>query len=114
MESILQWGGTIDSVDVYLANPKVAYSTAEGDWKQKIGTQKWIALYNRGVEGWAEWRRLDFPILNVAMEAETSSPFRMTYPSSEFLLNSESVNAAVDSKGAGKDDVWTRIFWDVH
>ena len=34
-------------------------------WKQKIGTQQWIAFFNRGFEGWSVWRRLDFTGLNV-------------------------------------------------
>src|SRR5690606_25460150 len=45
--SILYWGGTADEVSTYLQRADVAYSTAEGDWRQKIGVQKWIGLYNR-------------------------------------------------------------------
>lgn len=110
--SILYWGGTQDDVDAYLANPDVAYATAPGDYKQKIGTQKWIALYNRGVEGWAEWRRLDWPKLNVPEGMVYGDiPSRMPYPYNEVLQNKANYNAAV-SKMGGVDDHRQKIFWD--
>src|SRR5690606_17102556 len=46
--SIEYWGGTSAEADAYLGQSSVAYTSAAGDWKDKIGTQKWIALYNRG------------------------------------------------------------------
>ena len=55
----------------YLAQPMLLMLLQQVTYKQKIGTQKWLALFDRGVEGWAEWRRLDFPILN--------APQNMTY-----------------------------------
>ncbi|MCD4772637.1 MAG: SusD/RagB family nutrient-binding outer membrane lipoprotein, partial [Bacteroidales bacterium] len=59
--SVVYWGGDETVAADYIAT--VPYASA--NWKEVLGTQKWIALYNRGVEAWAEWRRLDFPILNV-------------------------------------------------
>jgi hypothetical protein len=50
-------GGSAAKAQTYLSQPKVAYSTAVGGWKQKIGFQKWIALYNRPFETWTEMRR---------------------------------------------------------
>lgn len=111
--SIMHYGGTEAEADAYLANPKVAYSTAEGNWKQKIGTQKWLAMYNRGVEGWAEWRRLDFPILNIP-EGMTYSdiPVRYPYPFDENDMNPE--NYAAAAKAIGGDEVTTKLWWDVN
>lgn len=111
--SILYWDGTQDDVDAYLANPDVAYSTAAGDWKQKIGTQKWLALYNRGVEAWAEWRRLDYPEWNVP-EGMTYDdiPRRMPYPFAAGELNGSNYEAA--SQAIGGDLTSTKIFWDVN
>lgn len=112
--SILYWGGTQADADAYLANPDVAYATATGDWHQKIGTQKWIALYNRGVEGWAEWRRLDYPILNVPEGMVYNDiPKRMPYPYNEALQNEANYDAAVAKMG-GVDDHRQPIFWDVN
>ena len=61
--SIEDWGGTTADATAYLANPKVAYTTAVGTWKQKIGIQSWIGYYNRGFEAWTQWRKLDYPRL---------------------------------------------------
>lgn len=111
--SIEYWGGTAAEADAYLAQPSVAYATATGDWKQKIGTQKWLALYNRGFEGWTEWRRFDYPILNVPPGVGLTYddiPRRYTYPIQEQTLNKASYDAA--SSAIGGDDVTTKIFWD--
>ncbi|MBI1227454.1 MAG: SusD/RagB family nutrient-binding outer membrane lipoprotein [Bacteroidetes bacterium] len=94
----------------YLAKPEVAYATAAGDWKQKIGTQKWLALYNRGFESWTEWRRLDYPILVAPPDAVSDIPVRYTYPSQERVLNADSYSAA--SSAIGGDEVDTKLFWD--
>jgi len=112
--SILEWGGDQAMADAYLAQPSVAYGTAEGDWKQKIGTQAWIGLYNMGFEGWSTWRRLDFPVLVAPPDAETDIPVRMTYPVPEQTLNGANWQAAVEAISGGPDDlVTTRLFFDV-
>lgn len=110
--SILSWGGTSDQVTAYLAQPKVAYATATGTWQQKIGTQAYIALYARGLEGYTEWRRLDWPILNIPPSITDYSqiPKRFTYPIKEQTLNKANYNAA--STAIGGDLLTTRIFWD--
>ena len=103
------WGTT--GIDDYLANPAVAYETAEGDWKQKIATQAWIAFYNNGYLGWTEWRRLDFPILPDPPDMEIASqPVRFTYPVFEQTLN---VDNYYEAAGAiGGDDMTTKLFFD--
>jgi len=112
--SILYWGGTQEDADTYLAREDVAYTTAEGTWKQKIGTQKYLGLYKRAVEAWAEWRRLDFPILNVPEGMVYGDiPKRYPYPFNEKLQNEDNYNAAVDKMG-GVDDHRQPLFWDVN
>lgn len=109
--SILYYGGTPADAAAYLAQPSVAYSTAAGTWKQKIGTQKWIAMYNRGVEGWAEWRRLDFPILNVPEELTYGDiPVRYPYPYDENDKNIDSYAAA--AAAIGGDLATTKLWFD--
>lgn len=108
--SILDWGGTQASAATYLAQPAVAYSTATGTWKQKIGTQKWIALYNRGMDAWVEQRRLDFPQLEPAADALTDFPVRFTYPVKEQNVNN--INRAAAAAKIGGDNVTTKLFWD--
>ena len=104
------WGTS--GVDEYLLKPTVAYSTATGTWKQKIGTQSWLANYTRGFEGYTTWRRLDYPLFNLPEDASTYSdiPVRFTYPVNEQTLNAEKYKAA--STAIGGDFIKTKLFWD--
>lgn len=108
--SILYWGGTAADAAAYLAQPEVAYATAAGDWKQKIGTQKWIALYNRPYEGWVEIRRLDQPKIATPVNAKSGFPNRFSYPQNEQTLNGANYTSA--SSAIGGDVVTTKLFWD--
>lgn len=108
--SIVYWGGTAAQAAAYLAQPAVAYATAAGDWKQKIGIQKWIALYNRPVDAWTEVRRLDQPALTAPLAAKSGYPTRLTYPTNEQTLNNENYTAAAAKIGG--DKVETKVFWD--
>ncbi|MGS0525026.1 SusD/RagB family nutrient-binding outer membrane lipoprotein [Zobellia nedashkovskayae] len=111
--SIKYWGGTDAEAVTYLGEAGVAYSSATGDYKQKIGTQKWLALYNRGFESWTEWRRLDYPILTAPADAMTTNgkpPYRVTYPDVELTLNEANLKAA--SASIGGDELETKLFWD--
>lgn len=109
--SVLFWGGTEEEAVAYLAQPEVAYATAAGDFRQKIGEQKWIALYNRGFESWTEWRRLDYPVLEAPANAVSEIPLRFTYPVSEQNLNTSSYEAA--AQAIGGDLVTTQLFFDM-
>ncbi len=112
------WGATQADADAYLAQPDVAYATAPDasadGWRQKIGTQSWIASYTRGLVGYTTWRRLDYPVFNVAelIESTADIPTRFTYPINEQTLNSESWRAAADAIGG--DEQTTKIFWDIN
>lgn len=108
--SILDWGGTVENAAAYLASPAVKYSTAAGAWKQKIGFQKWIALYNRPVTGWLEVRRLDFPVLQPPANPDSGFPNRFNYPANEQTLNPE--NYTLAAQAIGTDRVETKLFWD--
>lgn len=106
--SILYWGGTTAEATAYLAQPSVVYNSA--NWKQLIGEQKWIALYNRGWDEWIEWRRLDYPALVKPPTAQTAIPLRFTYPIPEQNLNTANYKAAATAIGG--DLVTTKLFWD--
>jgi len=112
-ESVLAWGGNASEAAIYLAQPEIGYSTGStaGDFRRKIGFQKWIALYNRGLEGWAEWRRFDTPVFNVPRHRTRDDfPMRMPYPYNEDNLNLSNYQAA--SAAIGGDLATTRLFWD--
>ena len=104
------WGTS--GVDAYLLSPAVAYATAPGTWKQKIGLQSWIANYTRGLEGYTTWRRLDYPIFNLpeSTTAYNQIPVRFTYPANEQTLNTDKYKAAATAIGG--DLVTTKLFWD--
>jgi hypothetical protein len=105
------WNVSKSSLAAYLAKPEVAYSTAAGTWKQKIGTQEWIAYYTRGLEGYTSWRRLDFPILNhPPLTPYNNIPKRFTYPVNEQTLNKDNYTKA--SSAVGGDLLTTKLFWD--
>lgn len=96
----------------YIAQPEVNYSSAPGDWRQKIGIQMWLALYNQGFEAWTEWRRLDFEAFNAPPEMTMEDiPVRLTYPLEEAQLNADQYNAARNAIGG--DEISTQLFWDV-
>lgn len=101
----------VGGADEYLAQPSVAYATAEGDFKTKIGRQMWVSLYNNGFEAWSTWRRLDFGVLRPLPEkTAVTLPLRFTYPIAEQQLNGTQYSAA--GSAIGGDDVTTKIFWD--
>jgi hypothetical protein len=110
--SMEDWGVDSSSISSYLANPSVAYSTASGTWREKIGFQFWLAMYNRGFEGWCVYRKYDAPVMNVAAESGLPVPTRYTYPLREQTLNGANYTAA--SSAIGGDELDTPIFWDVN
>lgn len=112
-DSIFEWNGTQNDVDTYLAQPEVDYATAAGDWKQKIATQKWIAVFNNGFEGWTVYRLLDQPSLYAPEGMSTDDiPTRFIYPVSEATLNG--ANNSAGALAIGGDTKTTKLFWDVN
>ncbi len=103
--SVNWWGGSDADAAAYVARPDVDYATTTGEWKQKIGFQKWIGLYNQPVQGWVEMRRLDQPHLSAPVGAKSGFPNRLPYSQGEQNLNP--VATAV-----GGDKVETKLFWD--
>ncbi len=108
--SLEYWKGDTLGLHAYLAQPTVAYASATGTWKQKIGEQKWIGLYTRGFEAWTTWRMLDFPTLVAPPDAKSEIPVRLTYPVVEQTLNAANFGAAATAIGG--DAVTTKLFWD--
>ncbi|MDD4609048.1 MAG: SusD/RagB family nutrient-binding outer membrane lipoprotein [Bacteroidaceae bacterium] len=77
---------------------------------EQIITQKWLASFPNGNEGWADFRRTDYPrLLNVLDNRDANIPMgkfikRINYPYSEMDNNSENVPNI--NQG-------TRVWWDV-
>ncbi|PKV50105.1 SusD-like starch-binding protein associating with outer membrane [Aquimarina sp. MAR_2010_214] len=118
VESIESWGGSNADAMTYLAQPTVDYdtalaaSTATTPWKEVIGNQKWIALFNRGLEAWTSIRLLDFPTLATPDKPKSGFPNRYTYPVIEQTLNP--TNWTAGSAAIGGDLAETKLFWDLN
>ena len=102
----------------YLAKAEVALPS-NASWseevQQKIATQAWIAFYLNGLVAWTEWRRLDYPTLNVPPSPFTEDgqvPKRFTYPVNEQTLNAANYKNAADAIGG--DMMSNKLFWDVN
>lgn len=109
--SIVHYGGSVADAATYLAQPTVSYSSAP--WDERIGVQKYIALYmTNGFESWSSWRMLDWPKLNVAVESGSSVPRRYIYPNDEPNINGTNYDAA--SAAMGGDNLSSRVFWDIN
>lgn len=109
--SIIYWGGTAGEAEAYLSQPEVDYSSSAGDWREKIGVQKWVALYNRPFMAWVEKRRLDYPKLDLPVAAVSGYPNRLRYPGNEQQLNNDNYSSAASNIGG--DETETKLFWDV-
>lgn len=106
--SMNYWGITDAAAiaDYIAANPYDA-----NNWKQSLGWQKWIAFYMNGPQAWAEWRRLDFPVLEVPAAATNDViPVRLPYPIDEQTRNNSSLQAVTSTP----NDLNTKLWWDVN
>lgn len=108
--SMTQWGISAADATTYLGRAGVAYNA--GTAMNQIAEQKWLALFYQPYEAWAEWRRLDFPVLTPAVDAINGSsiPVRHAYPSTEPSQNKANYDAAVAAQGA--DGLFTKLWWD--
>lgn len=101
------------SIVAYLANPNVALTSSLSGNLNKIATQKWLDFnVMQANQSWVEYRRtklpaLYFPVDNVSVAAK-NPPNRFLYPSSESTYNAANYAAV-----ASKDNITTKVFWDV-
>ena len=112
--SIMYWGGSEEDAKKYLEQSIVNYDSASGTWREKIGLQFWLGLYNRGFSGWSVYRVFDSPKLNIPPDAKQNCekvPKRFTYPINEQNLNPTNYEKA--SSAIGGDAKNTRVFWDL-
>lgn len=81
---------------------------------EKIMTQKWIMLFGRDYEAFAEWRRTGYPVLTPGDNAGSTNgtiPRRAVYSSLEVLLNTENYTKALSGLSNG-DSYLSRVWWD--
>ena len=99
-------------IATYLTESLVSYSGSPS--AEQVGTQKWLALYPQGTEGFAEVRRTGFP--NTLVEPPGSAypgmglPRRFAYPEDEVAYNE--ANLATASTGITNDMFGKNLWWD--
>lgn len=106
----------------YLNSPPVSdipvkWADTEEKQREQIGTQKWLAVFPDGCEGWAEFRRSRYPklynVVNSVNEDVPASQFIRRFPflTTEYNTNGAAVQAAVSLLG-GPDKASTPLWWD--
>lgn len=85
---------------------------------ERIITQKWIAMFPDGPEGWAEFRRTGYPRLYPVVSNNSNGTIntemqvrRIPYPQGEYNNNRAGVEAGVAKLG-GADHGGTKLWWD--
>jgi hypothetical protein len=85
---------------------------------ERIITQKWIAVYPDGPEGWAEFRRTGYPKIFPVVTNNSNGTInsdvqvrRIPYPQSEYNNNSTGVQTGITKLG-GQDNGGTKLWWD--
>jgi hypothetical protein len=104
--SMEYWGVSDEDITAYIEeHPFVGIND--------IAYEKWVALYLNGSEAWAEWRRLDWPILIPSEEANDKRiPVRNAYDAS--ISDNNSVNYEAMVSFQGLDNLHTKLWWDVN
>ncbi len=118
----MEYVGVTDQalINDYIDGLKVnigSLSSDEAKLKQLI-TQKWIANFPNGIEGWADFRRTDYPDLTLPVDGVSSSATvapqtyvkRIRYPDNEHNTNSESLPEGMRTPGDDRMDI--RLWWD--
>lgn len=122
--SMLYWKGltqsseiTDNTIDNYIKG--VPY--VDADWRNVIGTQKWLALYPQGFQAWFERTRLHFnkpggkpmfiaPVSGSLDPSVKMVPLRLTYLISEQTQNKISYTEAV--KAIGQDTKGNALWYN--
>jgi hypothetical protein len=106
---------TATEVNAYIASTGVNWDLAltTADKLKLIATQKWIHYsVVQPYESWAEIRRLDAPTFSFEVDAASTiiqqPPVRWYYPATENTFNKANYDAV-----SSKDNLTTRIFWDL-
>ncbi|WP_321516420.1 SusD/RagB family nutrient-binding outer membrane lipoprotein [Marinifilum fragile] len=101
----------------YIAGLPALSGANEASLKQLI-TQKWVANFPNGVEGWADFRRTDYPDITLPKDGVSGSATvapgtwvkRVRYPINEHLQNSENMPATQNTPETDRMDI--KVWWD--
>ena len=105
-------------VDDYLASEKIALSSDKETALKQIVMQRFLAGFlTDAIETWSDWRRYNVPAMPLTQyqidQRNIAYPYRMVYDASEKETNEDNANAAINEWLGGKDEPWSRVWWDV-
>ena len=104
-----RWEIPAEEIDTYLANPLVSLNGTNNI--EKIATQKWLALFTNGVEGYFDFRRTGLPSSITAAVPSLivdKFPLRWRYPAPELSNNAKQVAEATSRQGG--DTQFTKMW----
>jgi hypothetical protein len=88
---------------------------------ERVITQKWIAIFPEGYEGWAEFRRTGYPKQYPIKKNDSQGKVadgdfvkRMPYSGTFTNASKAQVDAAVAKEFGGDDSPGKRLWWDVN
>jgi hypothetical protein len=105
------WTG--DSLALNFMTECPEFNWGAADPMELIGIQKWVAMFDQGLQSWFEWRRIGYPVLTPAEDGMNGGkiPVRVMYPTDEAGRNPTNKDAGVALLG-GPDNLNTRVWWD--
>jgi hypothetical protein len=101
------------TIDDFLADYLAKYAAWDPSIKlEQIRTERWLALFDEGLEAKFEWNRTNTPVLVPAIAGQNDGkiPVRSYYPSDEAGRNKANLDAAIQRQGP--DDLNTKVWWD--
>lgn len=109
-----------DGDEAFLATGDIVWDEA-ADFEAKVRrivTQKWVALYPDGFEGWSEFRRTGYPALTPVQQSDDANinpangefVKKIRYPDAE---RRDNPNATLGTLNNGQGDgMHVRVWWD--
>lgn len=115
MQQLAVYGGSAVIPQADIDRYWTTHSYIPENGLQQINTQYWIACLMNGVEAYANWRRIGYPVVPANTYATQDIPAgqsirRLRYPDTEISLNTTHYNEALSRQGA--DELNTRVWWD--
>lgn len=118
--SMEYWGVSGDAITDFLDNsPMGSLSGSQEDMRMQINTQRWLANYTNGFEGWAIVRKTGYPAALAAGvtdgdvfsmgEINGAYPQRMRYGNQARDQNGTNLSEALGRQGADAQD--TKLWW---
>jgi len=110
-------GVSSDKATTYIDGLANVSGSNEAQLKQVI-TQKWLANFPNGVEGWADFRRTDYPDVTLPKDGVSGSSSvatgtwvkRVRYPDNEHLQNEVNMPSSLNTLDGDRMDI--RLWWD--